>query len=585
MGKKLDVKNSLRELSKYFSIKNVSYFSLFLNLASLILGILYIAIPIYVIIWDIFGAILLITLFNNFLLVYINDQKLNKKSKLGNKINILCYGYSCYVIFAMLAMLFNNFFISVSYSNNLMANIGFYGFVYVSYFGVLIIGIIIANFDIKNLYNEKVWNSSQEREIVDSQRIVKTKRILKLTLQVLCYVTMSFGVYFSYVIFHVFYFDSISGILGIFISQFALFGAFILLSATIILLKTKSRKKSTRGYRIIAIIGLVSSGIFLLPLSLTPIAIVNAEKNFSEAFGSNWKSRIDPAAEKYFMQSYFLISGYFLGIPPKDCIVKENVKFYEGEGIELYFDAYMPLNNGRGLPGKNSTIIRIHGGAWTIGDKGRGNMMEMDKYFAAQGYVVFDIQYGLKGVHGESDIITPGYVKGNFNINDMLRQVGYFTKYLSANSKKYGANLGSVFISGGSAGGQLTCATALAISSGKYSSIFGQGLTIKGMIPFYPANLISAPPNMNIGGSPEFLNPEWLVEKNSPPCLIFHGTQDGLVPPYISTSLKNKYTNEGNYKCAIIWLPLGGHGCDIYFSGYYNQVALYYMERFLYLYR
>ena len=46
-----------------------------------------------------------------------------------------------------------------------------------------------------------------------------------------------------------------------------------------------------------------------------------------------------------------------------------------------------------------------------------------------------------------------------------------------------------------------------------------------------------------------------------------------------------KYHKEGNDHCAILWAPLGGHGCDSYYSGYYNQVFIYYMERFMYLYR
>jgi hypothetical protein len=55
----------------------------------------------------------------------------------------------------------------------------------------------------------------------------------------------------------------------------------------------------------------------------------------------------------------------------------------------------MPLDRGEDLPGQNSTLIRIHGGGWVSGDKGGSNMVQMNKYFAAQGYIVFDIQYGL----------------------------------------------------------------------------------------------------------------------------------------------------------------------------------------------
>jgi hypothetical protein len=32
-------------------------------------------------------------------------------------------------------------------------------------------------------------------------------------------------------------------------------------------------------------------------------------------------------------------------------------------------------------------------------------------------------------------------------------------------------------------------------------------------------------------------------------------------------------------------MPFGGHASDFYFTGYYNQIFLYYMERFIYLNR
>ncbi|GAI93690.1 unnamed protein product, partial [marine sediment metagenome] len=47
---------------------------------------------------------------------------------------------------------------------------------------------------------------------------------------------------------------------------------------------------------------------------------------------------------------------------------------------------------------------------------------------------------------------------------------------------------------------------------------------------------------------------------------------------------RNTYLAEGNDECVILWMLLGGHASDFYFSGYYNQIFLYYMERFLYFY-
>ena len=82
------MKDTLKKVNNWISIKNVSYVSLILNLACIILGIIYLAIPIYSILWDIFGIILLVTLFMNYILVYINARKLNKTVKIGQKHDI-----------------------------------------------------------------------------------------------------------------------------------------------------------------------------------------------------------------------------------------------------------------------------------------------------------------------------------------------------------------------------------------------------------------------------------------------------------------------------------------------------------------
>jgi acetyl esterase/lipase len=274
-----------------------------------------------------------------------------------------------------------------------------------------------------------------------------------------------------------------------------------------------------------------------------------------------------------------------------DCVLKEDISFYNGSGgidngLKLLFDAYLPPST-RNLPGANSTIIRIHGGGWTVGDKGTGNMPLMNRYFATQGYCVFDIQYGLNNqsnILPFAESITPQTVKGNFSINDMVRHVGIFCQYLVTHQSEYPANLSSVFISGGSAGGHLTCITALAIASGNYTSLFGPGITIKGYVPFYPANDLA---NFIDGGisNKEFYDPTLLISASSPPCLVYQGNQDGLVNPKTAQDLKDQYSNHENPSCMVIFLPFAGHGSDIDFYGYYNQFFLYYMERFLYLYR
>jgi len=59
-------------------VKKYSFLTIILNIINAILGIIYFAVPIYSVIWDIFGVIMIITWLVNFGLLYINDQLLIK---------------------------------------------------------------------------------------------------------------------------------------------------------------------------------------------------------------------------------------------------------------------------------------------------------------------------------------------------------------------------------------------------------------------------------------------------------------------------------------------------------------------------
>ena len=396
--------------------------------------------------------------------------------------------------------------------------------------------------------------------------------------------TLLFSIFFAYSILNGSS-NYVSGAVGIVLGQFSAFYAFMMLSTTIILLKLKDKKANPRGYYAVALIGVIITGIFLLPLSLSPSTALVAEQNCSEAFGADWYEDIpDKIEEKYFLKTPFSTPKYFLGVAPKEVNILEHKKFYEDDEVDLYFDAYW-VEGAEDLPGEASVMIRIHGGGWVFGDKGWGDMMQVAKYFAAQGYIVFDIQYRLDDMDGllDSDPLTPAYRKGEFDIEDIVESIGFFNKYIVDKDFDNGlddANFDKVFVSGGSAGGHLTCMLGLGIASGEYDDILGDEMTIAGILPFYPALGIST--DLGIDGKKDFLDPSRLVDEDSPPCLIYQGTIDGLVHPSISQKLKDTYTEEDNDECAIVWILLNGHSNDIYFSGYGNQVYLYFAERFCY---
>jgi acetyl esterase/lipase len=468
--------------------------------------------------------------------------------------------------------------ISMTYSNTLYATIGYYFMIYFGFFGILGMGTLLSYLNIKNLNNRDLWKEYFDKESKENKN--HSKKTLKSILLFFGFLTLGLLSYVGFALAFSPLTDIAAWWIGIIFFQFSTFLFFIVLSTTILFLIMTDRHKRPYTFYGILIYGLIMCNIFLLPLFSTPYTSLQAEEEFSQAYGVNWRSHIDPSMNMYFQPIPFTMTEFFLGNYPKDCNIDIDIPFYSNssEGITLAYDAYYPKGDGSSLPGNNSVIINIHGGAWTIGDKGPGNMLQVNNYFAAQGYVVFDIQYGLK--EGTFFIIsTPEGVGGNFTIDDQLRHIGNFTKQLNTSEfDKYNLNLDSVFITGNSAGGHLSLATALLIDNGSYTDLFGSNINIKGIIPIYPAN----PPESIIEGRDEFTNPEnYFITPDSPPCLMFQGTKDFCLLE--TEHIKDQYDLAGNNDCCVILFPFQGHGNDLYYSGHFNQYKLYYMERFLYL--
>ncbi len=346
---------------------------------------------------------------------------------------------------------------------------------------------------------------------------------------------------------------------------------------------------------IVIIVGLSITFLNALPLLSTPYAIQNAENEFTEAYGEHWRDNIPADVESFFMPSQFNIYNYFVGLPHPDCNVDQDIQYFsEGNDFYLTFDVYYPKKFDRELPGHNSTIIKIHGGGWTEGDKSEFNMLWVNKYLASQGYIVFDIQYGLLDTGEPVTIPTPDHVRGDFTLHDMIFQIGYFTKQLESTlADKYQANLDSVFIMGNSAGGHLTGVVGLGYNDPYFAGNFSTALTIKGIIPIYPANdaknFVSKYREGLLEGDPdsdplefEKFTPSELADEDDPAALIFHGMQDGLVPIKESKDIEEALEDEG-VDCILLRFPFAAHANDFIASNNFSQVWIYYLERFLYL--
>ena len=270
-----------------------------------------------------------------------------------------------------------------------------------------------------------------------------------------------------------------------------------------------------------------------------------------------------------------------------DCNVETDVLYFDADGVKLYFDVYYPKGVYSDLPGNGSVIIKIHGGSWQAGDKSIGNVLVLNRYLAAQGYVVFALQYGLLDSGSSSYIPTPDNVKGNFTLHDMVYQIGNFTKLLETTyADTYNANLNSVFIMGLSAGGHLTGVIGLGYNDPYFAGNFSNALNIKGIVPVYPPDF--SPSYLLPGNSSsnplafEKFTPSNLADANDPPSLIFQGLRDDFVSLDNAERIKSSLNNEG-VDCLVLTFPFAAHASDLIVGNSFSQVWVYYLERFLYI--
>jgi len=429
---------------------------------------------------------------------------------------------------------------------------------------------------------------------------------------------------------------------GIISPTYIQFGIFIPIIFTVLKMIPKRPRKYTQFYWTCMKLSLIVIGIASTPAILTPTWANNSiEQQFITAFGPNWESKIPDSLKTKFRQTPYSAFENFFGFnipydgkalfdvvymedsPRYVYKIENNTRIIVSNGTSKYteikraftFDIYLPPNEEFGIgSNKYPVIIFCHG----IGmSKGIGNAnFSISRYFANQGYVVIDMEYGRTGWVQNSS--NPGM--GGYDFPDTIRQVANATHFLYNNRDYFHVDLNNTYFAGRSFGGWM----ATVLSYGYNLTFFGTNFTshmiVRGCIPFYGAHGILdagelmtmdflGPKGLDlidtdapyVRGSPnpadDNFNPEWIfynpykminpsINGGSKVCptLMIHGTQDPLVPPGWDIRLKSELEKNGNIGILALY-PLGSHATDVMHWSHYGQSVLYYMERFIALTR
>ncbi|MGB7204501.1 MAG: alpha/beta hydrolase [Anderseniella sp.] len=164
------------------------------------------------------------------------------------------------------------------------------------------------------------------------------------------------------------------------------------------------------------------------------------------------------------------------------------------------------------------TIIYIHGGGYTEGDKRSGFELRRAKLLTQFGFSVVSINYRLA-----PQAVFPA----------QYADAGCAVKYLYDNATRLGINMSWLGVMGDSAGGHL--AALLGVTSD-----LGPGVPVSAIVAFYgaydlvnmekdtllPQAIASALPTKELRST---WSPIRYVTRNDPPFLLIHGKQDKFV--------------------------------------------------------
>ena len=233
--------------------------------------------------------------------------------------------------------------------------------------------------------------------------------------------------------------------------------------------------------------------------------------------------------------------------------------------VPLLMDSYVPENNLQNRP----LLMLIHGGGFSGGSKQQETLVAMANYYASRGFVVFSIDYRLRGDKGT---IPQEWIDATTNVDpaelDQLyamypahRDAKAALRWIIANADNYHINTDYITVGGGSAGA--ITSIGLGVSElGDYKDEISLSedstLSTTNLSQTYELHTI-----LDFWGSNRSIEILELVygyqrfNSNNPSLFITHGTEDTTVPFTSAEDLKTIWeTNEIDF----VYYPLEGKG-------------------------
>jgi len=183
-------------------------------------------------------------------------------------------------------------------------------------------------------------------------------------------------------------------------------------------------------------------------------------------------------------------------------------------------------------------VIFFFGGGWVQGTTTQ--FQPHCKYLSTLGIIGITAEYRVKNRHNT----TP---------QDAITDAKSAMRWLKANAVQLNIDKDMIIAAGGSAGGHLAACTATLDGFNDPNDDSSIDPIPAALILFNPVLEIPGKVADRFGGEEEArkISPSFFVSEKTPPTLIFHGTEDQLVPASTILEFQKKMINSGN-TCEVI---------------------------------